>query len=539
MSKKHVFLSYCRDNADLVAKLRDDLMAAGEQVWWDQDILPGQDSKLAIRQAMKQSYAVVLCLSAETESRTTSGIYPEAADAVEAYRQYAPGKVFLIPVRLSQCEIPPVEIDVTRTLDRLQYVDLFPPSKYQDGLRRLVRAIQTTGDRPGPAGEAPPAPPNPLRECFVSFDSFIEERTHGFVGREFVFDAIEAFQSHAASASGYFVVEGKPGMGKSAILAEYVKRTGCVSHFNIRAQGINRADTFLRNVCAQLATRYHLGYSEIPDDAIRDGRLLARMLEEASGRLGADGRIVVAVDALDEVDPNSQSSTANTLYLPESLPQNVHFLLTTRKLGQLVSVSTRQTLDLRDHEEEGRRDVCRYIERYAERAEMAKWIHDRGIAVEAFVEQLAAKSENNFMYLRHVLPAIERGRYDDLTVTQLPSGLEKYYEDHWNRMGMSAKPLPEEKLKIIYVLAAVNEPVSASLLEQYTRENQLSVQETLDDWTEFLTVHTADGRKRYSFYHGSFREFLHRKDIVQAAQVSLDGIADLVIDDLWGDIYQP
>lgn len=51
MAATHVFLSYCRDNAKQVAKLRDDLLAAGEQVWWDQQILPGQDWQLAIRQA--------------------------------------------------------------------------------------------------------------------------------------------------------------------------------------------------------------------------------------------------------------------------------------------------------------------------------------------------------------------------------------------------------------------------------------------------------------------------------------------------------
>jgi len=102
----------------------------------------------AIRQAMKQSYAVVLCLSAETEARTASGIYPEAADAIDAYRQYPPGSVFLIPVRLSRCEIAPVEIDATRTLDRIHYVDLFPASTWDDGVRRLVQGIQTAPDHP-------------------------------------------------------------------------------------------------------------------------------------------------------------------------------------------------------------------------------------------------------------------------------------------------------------------------------------------------------------------------------------------------------
>ena len=49
MSKTHVFLSYCRDNKAEVQRLHDELVVAGEPVWWDQDILPGQDWKTEIR----------------------------------------------------------------------------------------------------------------------------------------------------------------------------------------------------------------------------------------------------------------------------------------------------------------------------------------------------------------------------------------------------------------------------------------------------------------------------------------------------------
>lgn len=148
VSKKYVFLSYGRDNKAEVAKLHSELIAAGEAVWWDQDILPGQDWKLEIRKAMRNAYAVVLCLSQETAARTTSGIYPEALDAIAAYREYSPGSTFLIPVRLSDCEVPPIEIDGTRTLDRLQFVDLFPLSERTDGLTRLVRSLQAAPHHP-------------------------------------------------------------------------------------------------------------------------------------------------------------------------------------------------------------------------------------------------------------------------------------------------------------------------------------------------------------------------------------------------------
>lgn len=146
-AKRHVFLSYCRENQAEVAQLRHDLVAAGERVWWDQDILPGHDWKFEIHKAMKNSSAVVLCLSQQSEARARSGIYPEAADAIALLRECAPGSVFLIPVRLSECEIPPLEIDSTRTLDRLHYVDLFPAEKRSDGLAKLIRAIRASSRR--------------------------------------------------------------------------------------------------------------------------------------------------------------------------------------------------------------------------------------------------------------------------------------------------------------------------------------------------------------------------------------------------------
>lgn len=148
MSKKHVFLSYCHDNRKDVAQLRDELVAVGEPVWWDQEILGGQDWKHEIRKAMKEAYAVVVCLSKESEARLKSGIYPELADAVQAYRQYAPGSVFLIPVRLSSCSIPDVEISDTKTLGSLQVIDLFPPSKRHDGLQNLIQSLQSAAEHP-------------------------------------------------------------------------------------------------------------------------------------------------------------------------------------------------------------------------------------------------------------------------------------------------------------------------------------------------------------------------------------------------------
>jgi hypothetical protein len=137
-----VTIIYSHANATEVADLHGKLVAAGVAVWWDRDILAGQDREIEIRKAIKQSYAVVLCLSRETVAPSKTGIYTELSGAIDAYRQYTPGSVFLIPVRLSECEIPPVEVDATRTLERLTYVDLFPARRQAQGVKQLLEALR-------------------------------------------------------------------------------------------------------------------------------------------------------------------------------------------------------------------------------------------------------------------------------------------------------------------------------------------------------------------------------------------------------------
>jgi Effector-associated domain 10 len=52
------------------------------------------------------------------------------------------------------------------------------------------------------------------------FKSLIEDKTKWFVGRTYVFDAIQSFINN--NPKGYFTIIGDPGQGKSAILAKYV-----------------------------------------------------------------------------------------------------------------------------------------------------------------------------------------------------------------------------------------------------------------------------------------------------------------------------
>ncbi len=368
------------------------------------------------------------------------------------------------------------------------------------------------------------------------FQSLITEKTKDFVGREYVFTAIDDFLN--SQPSGYFIIEGDPGVGKSAILAEYVRRTGCVAHFNVRAQGITHASQFLESVCKQLIARYNLPYPSLPTNATRNGAFLARVLAEVNDQFSEDELLVVGLDALDEVDMSGHTPGSNILYLPPSLPDNIYFILTRRHITvPLVIQSPQHLLDLVQYYDESLQDVKIYVQQAVEQPQLRAWIDAQELTIDNFISILAEKSENNFMYLRYVLPDIERGVYKDLSIDRLPVGLAGYYEDHWQRMGMTTKPLPRVKIKIVYILAEIRQPVSRGLIAEFSDEDQFTVQEVLDEWEQFLRKQPAEGETHYSVYHTSFRDFLYRKDIVQAAGVTIKDINAMIADNLWQELF--
>jgi len=54
---------------------------------------------------------------------------------------------------------------------------------------------------------------------------------------------------------------------------------------------------------------------------------------------------------------------------------------------------------------------------------------------------------------------------------------------------------------------------------------------------QFLHKRTEPGGTLHCVYHASFRDFLHREDIVQAAGVTIQDINALIAGDLWGVLF--
>jgi hypothetical protein len=397
--------------------------------------------------------------------------------------------------------------------------------------------------------EAPAALSSHIRT--QEFTALIEERTRNFVGREYVFAAVDEVLDDDDFPSGYVVLQGEPGIGKTAIVGQLVKDGGLVHHFNVAPLGIRSPQAFLSNVCAQLIVRYGLDHATLPAEATQDGGFLSRLLAEA----GADREnhpVVVAVDALDEGEDVGLTPGSNRLFLPPSLPGGVYFVVSTREQADYrLFTDRRRDIYLTDDDPRNVADVGRYINEYidANRDRMQPRIEAWKVAEDDFVDALTAKSAGNFMYLVHVLRDIAGGtltaeNVDD--IQNLPQGLKDYYRRHWNEM-RSADPENFRKYQqpVVCLLATAREPVSVVQLLEWTSHfwerqdwqpralDPIAVKDVLRAWREFLNEEKLDGEARYRVYHASFQDFLadevglltYHETIGEAALAKIPGFA--------------
>lgn len=116
----------------LYNQLRED----GVSPWLDKaNILPGQEWELEIRKAVSDSDAVIVCLSRSAVSKE-GFIQKEIRFALDKADEKPTGTIFIVPVRLEECEVP-------ERLSRWQYVDLFADDGYSK-LRAALKARATS-----------------------------------------------------------------------------------------------------------------------------------------------------------------------------------------------------------------------------------------------------------------------------------------------------------------------------------------------------------------------------------------------------------
>ena len=139
--KKRVFVSYVKDNSKEVERICEKLHQNGIEYWLDRvKIEPGKLWKQAIRDAINRGAFFLACFSKEYTERTETYMNVELLLGIDLLKTKPYNSGWLIPVKLSPCEIPPHDIGANKTLQDLHYLNFH--EDWDTEMNRLLDVIK-------------------------------------------------------------------------------------------------------------------------------------------------------------------------------------------------------------------------------------------------------------------------------------------------------------------------------------------------------------------------------------------------------------
>ncbi|MEZ8219368.1 NACHT domain-containing protein [Candidatus Fervidibacteria bacterium JGI MDM2 SSWTFF-3-K9] len=348
------------------------------------------------------------------------------------------------------------------------------------------------------------------------WDELVNELTEVFVGREeHVRQVKEAVKG---KSKGFLWISGKPGVGKSALMAKLMKDyIGQTQHyivipyfFRFGQAGLSTMD-FLATALKRLQGELKRTIEPAPNLPDRQQQLV-EALEEAVSKTGK--KVLFLVDGLDEI------------YRQEREFLNVPFM--TVREGILWVCAGRSEDDLEE----------------ALRSRGAEWIFPEGLppldeqAIRAmlvehlgrlkyalferdegqrnrFVEAVTRKSEGLPLYVRMVIEDLKAGQLTVWDEDKLPNGLVAYYERLLERMRVS--DVGTVLTPLFCLLAWAKEPVTEGTMKFLLQTHHLARSPRWSELFRRALEHghlmlqqrpTPDGEVGWTIYHDSFRQHL-------------------------------
>ncbi|MBL7838435.1 MAG: TIR domain-containing protein [Bacteroidetes bacterium] len=130
-SKLSIFLCHSSNDKPQVRELYKLLKLHLFDPWFDEEkLIPGQDWQKEIPKAVQKADIVIVCLSRDSVNKK-GYIHSEIAYALDEAKKQPEGTIFLIPLKLEECEVP-------ESLRKWHWVNFFK----DDGEKKLLKALQ-------------------------------------------------------------------------------------------------------------------------------------------------------------------------------------------------------------------------------------------------------------------------------------------------------------------------------------------------------------------------------------------------------------
>jgi hypothetical protein len=190
------------------------------------------------------------------------------------------------------------------------------------------------------------------------------ESHRDFVGRKFVFQPFREFRTSSVEHGGVFVIEGEPGVGKTALLNEWARREGRSPSFFF-GKGRNSELAMIQVLLEATCRRYQLEQS-VPEAPRKCAAALQKLLKRVSDeKMDPDDTLLLFVDAIDEC---ADAERAIELLPRPPLPRGVFLVVASRPaagdrdhLKSLLRAGPRH-FPLRAEDDSNKADVTAYVE---------------------------------------------------------------------------------------------------------------------------------------------------------------------------------
>jgi putative methionine-R-sulfoxide reductase with GAF domain len=131
-----IFISYAKEDREHARKLYERLRAESFDPWLDEEsLLVGQDWQYYIPAEIEKSDFFIALLSTRSAEKT-GYVQKEIRKALAHLEKLPPGKIFVLPVRVEECQV------FHPALEALHYVNMFPTEDdWQKGFQQICSAI--------------------------------------------------------------------------------------------------------------------------------------------------------------------------------------------------------------------------------------------------------------------------------------------------------------------------------------------------------------------------------------------------------------
>jgi tetratricopeptide (TPR) repeat protein len=494
-ARRRVFISYARsDGREFVEKLISHLKLSDHNVWLDREgITAGAEYDAAIEQAIRNCDIFLYTLT-RSSVRARSVCRDELELALNSGKRVVP----LLIHEDAAKEIP------LRAL-RLNWIDF--TVNHEGGLEALRRCL--LGD------DSQMRQPR-FGSVALDFGIEVERYLKEFSGRGWIIDEIERWLE-ASTAPKVFIVEGEPGVGKSAVAARLASRADVIAaHFctnqNTRSlDPIEFVASFVNQLCIRLDGFDHAAKPFERCNSAADA-WRACVVEPLRTLPNPPRLKLLIIDSLDEAATRAGETILDVLIKHVGdLPPWIRVVATTRPEPAIMErVRHLRVFRLEADATTNRRDVAEYVRR---RLGDPFFVKQLGGDVDAAAERIQTVAAGNFLCARLLLDSLLEGSIPFSSLDRLSPGLAVFFTESFRRQFSDTDEYQRNVAPILSALAVSREPLPIPILSavwtnRRRRETSDEVSSVMRRLRIYLREREIDGVASYSLFHKALTDWL-------------------------------